>query len=118
MRSRSLKARWPQRPWWLDTLANYCSMIVNLVALFVIFVGWRITQPLRACGSVIIKDARDSSWLCVGPDQFYSGSPLGYCYMASVIGVVAMSAFVSRLLVRRARAARAREVVRPLRPDT
>lgn len=117
MRTGCSKGLGAQRPWWLNALANYCSVIADIAALLVIFVGWRLTQPFRACGSVIINDLRESPWLCVGPDQLYSGNPLGYWYIAGGVCILAISAFLSRLVVRRARAARAREVVRPLRPD-
>jgi len=87
-------------------------MVVNLAALLVMFVGWRATQPSTACGSVIMNG--DSPWQCIGRDQVFPGSPLGYWFIAGAICVMTTSVFLSRLIVRRARTARAREVVRPL----
>lgn len=104
--------KWAQHSWWRDTLVQYLLMVVDLVALLVMFVGWRATQPSTACGSVIMNG--DSPWRCIGPDQVFPGSPLGLWYIAVGISALAVSVFVSRMIVWRARAARAREVVRPL----
>ncbi len=92
-----LKARWAQHAWGRDTLVHYLLKVVDLVALLVMFVGWRATQPSTACGSVIMNG--DSPWRCIGPDQVFSGSPHGLWYIAIGISVLAL---------------KAREVVRPL----